>query len=96
MASGSEMDDLEITATNNLFSAVVTLMSPPLPTLPEDVIPQILCRLPVKLLIQLRCVCKSWNALISDSEFLKKHRRMSFWWCSCSKSEIRKICDGHN
>ncbi|MCI58181.1 F-box protein, partial [Trifolium medium] len=46
------MDDSEITATNNLFSAVVTLTSPPLPTLPEDVIPEILCRLPVKLLLQ--------------------------------------------
>ncbi|XP_045826273.1 F-box/kelch-repeat protein At3g23880-like [Trifolium pratense] len=71
------MDDSEITATNNLISAVVTLMSPPLPTLPEDVIPEILCRLPVKLILQLRCVCKSWNSLISDSKFIKKHLHMS-------------------
>jgi F-box interacting protein len=83
MASGSEIDDenkvvySEITAINDLFSAVVTLTSPPLPTLPEDVIPEILCRLSVKLLLQLRCVCKSWNALISDSKFVKKHLRMS-------------------
>ncbi|MCI45328.1 hypothetical protein A2U01_0066567, partial [Trifolium medium] len=32
MASSSKIDDSEITATNNLFSAVVTLTSPPLPT----------------------------------------------------------------
>ncbi|MCH98698.1 F-box/kelch-repeat protein, partial [Trifolium medium] len=66
MASGSEIDD----QNDVLYSEII-------PTLPEDVIPEILCRLPVKLLLQLRCVCKSWNALISDSKFIKKHLRMS-------------------
>ncbi|CAJ2638485.1 unnamed protein product [Trifolium pratense] len=47
------------------------------PTLPLDIIPEILCRLPVKLLLQLRCVCKSWNALITDPDFAKKHLSMS-------------------
>ncbi|XP_045819961.1 F-box/kelch-repeat protein At3g23880-like [Trifolium pratense] len=77
MAPGSKIDDSEITATNNLFSDVVTLTSPPLPTLPVDVILEILCRLPAKLLLQLRSVCKWWNFLISDSKFIKKHLRMS-------------------
>ncbi|GAU28237.1 hypothetical protein TSUD_118440 [Trifolium subterraneum] len=82
MASGGDVDDdddqnevvySEITST----SKVVKLTSMLLPTLPVEVILEILCRLPVKLLLQLRCVCKSWNSLLSDSEFIKKHLRMS-------------------
>ncbi|AES68352.1 putative F-box domain, galactose oxidase/kelch, beta-propeller, F-box associated interaction [Medicago truncatula] len=51
--------------------------SPSLPILPFDLVSEILCRLQVKLLLQLRCVCKSWNSLISDSNFAKKHNRTS-------------------
>ncbi|XP_004305871.1 PREDICTED: F-box/kelch-repeat protein At3g23880-like [Fragaria vesca subsp. vesca] len=39
----------------------------------EDVIAEILAKLPVKSLIRFRCVCKSWRALISDPYFVKKH-----------------------
>ncbi|KEH32810.1 F-box protein interaction domain protein [Medicago truncatula] len=49
----------------------------PLPTLPFDLVAEILCRLPVKLLVQLRCLCKSFNTLISDPKFAKKHLQMS-------------------
>ncbi|KAL5052366.1 hypothetical protein RYX36_033048 [Vicia faba] len=46
--------------------------------LPLDLVEEILCRLPVKKLIQLRCVCKSWNSLFSEnSSFAKKHLRWS-------------------
>lgn len=87
MASDSKYDAAyldEITAVNNQLS-VVTLISPPppscdaqtLPTLPFDLIAEILCRLPVKLLLQLRCVCKFWNYLISHPKFAKKHLSMS-------------------
>ncbi|XP_058755621.1 F-box/kelch-repeat protein At3g23880-like [Vicia villosa] len=54
-----------------------TLTSPSLPTLPFDVLAEILCMLPVKLLLQLRCLCKSLNSIISDPKFAKKHLRLS-------------------
>jgi hypothetical protein len=55
-----------------------TLTSPPpLPTLTFDLIAEILCRLPVKLLIQLRCLGKYWKSLISDPKFAKKHLQSS-------------------
>ncbi|CAJ2638503.1 unnamed protein product [Trifolium pratense] len=48
-----------------------------LPTLPFDLIVEILCRLTVKFLLQFRCVCKSWKSLISSPKFVKKHLRLS-------------------
>ncbi|CAJ2641524.1 unnamed protein product [Trifolium pratense] len=50
-----------------------------LPSLPMELVEEeILCRLPVKILLQLRCVCKSWRSLISDDpKFTKKHLCMS-------------------
>jgi len=37
----------------------------------------ILPRLPVQLLVQLRCLCKAWNSLITDLKFAKKQLSMS-------------------
>ncbi|XP_029130377.1 F-box/kelch-repeat protein At3g23880 isoform X2 [Cajanus cajan] len=45
--------------------------------LPIELIQEILLRLPVKLLLQLRCVCKSWKTLISDPQFAKNQLRRS-------------------
>ncbi|CAL5184551.1 unnamed protein product [Lathyrus oleraceus] len=47
------------------------------PSLPMDLVGEIFCRLPVKLLLQLRCMCKSWNCLISDRNFTRKHLSLS-------------------
>ncbi|XP_058726920.1 F-box/kelch-repeat protein At3g23880-like [Vicia villosa] len=49
----------------------------PFPVLPEVLICEILLRLPVRSLLQCKCVCKSWKILISDSEFIKNHFRIS-------------------
>ncbi|AES69469.1 putative F-box domain, galactose oxidase/kelch, beta-propeller, F-box associated interaction [Medicago truncatula] len=52
-------------------------LTPELPTLPFDLIAEILCRLPVKFLFQLRCVCKFFHSLISDPKFAKNHLQLS-------------------
>jgi F-box interacting protein len=41
--------------------------------LPEDIIPDILKRLPVKSLVRFRCVCKSWHSLITTPNFINMH-----------------------
>ncbi|RZB41120.1 F-box/kelch-repeat protein [Glycine soja] len=43
------------------------------PLLCEELIEEILSRLPVKPLIQFKCVCKGWNSLMSDPYFIKLH-----------------------
>ncbi|GAU30118.1 hypothetical protein TSUD_360110 [Trifolium subterraneum] len=63
---------LQLTTSNETLTYV-----PPQPTLPFDLIEEILCRLPVKLLLRLRCLCKSFNSLILDPRFAKKHLRLS-------------------
>ncbi|CAL0334630.1 unnamed protein product [Lupinus luteus] len=49
-----------------------SLHAPP-PFLPFELITEILSRVPVKFLIQFKCVCKSWKTLISNPEFAQKH-----------------------
>ncbi|XP_051140767.1 F-box protein CPR1-like [Andrographis paniculata] len=41
--------------------------------LPEDVIVDILLRLPVKTLSQFKCVCKHWCSIIGSSSFVNSH-----------------------
>ncbi|KAJ4982332.1 hypothetical protein NE237_033169 [Protea cynaroides] len=47
--------------------------SVPTEYLPEDLIVDILSRLPVKFLLIFRCVCKLWYVLINDPVFIKMH-----------------------
>ncbi|KAI4993519.1 hypothetical protein ZWY2020_007832 [Hordeum vulgare] len=41
--------------------------------LPEDMIPEILARLPPKYLLRSRAVCKAWRDIAADTEFIRKH-----------------------
>ncbi|RXH90692.1 hypothetical protein DVH24_035456 [Malus domestica] len=41
--------------------------------IPEEILFEILVRLPVKSLLRFRCVCKSWNTLISSPDFRNAH-----------------------
>ncbi|KAH1054573.1 hypothetical protein AAZX31_08G340300 [Glycine max] len=44
---------------------------------PDDLIVEILSRLPVKDLMRFRCVCKTWKSIIFDPSFVKKHLERS-------------------
>lgn len=44
-----------------------------IPNLPQDVMSNILSRIPIKFLLQFKCVSKSWFSLISSEEFIKLH-----------------------
>ncbi|KAL2324674.1 hypothetical protein Fmac_023732 [Flemingia macrophylla] len=47
--------------------------SPSFPVLPDELILKILHRVLVRSLLRFKCVCKSWNAIISDPEFANDH-----------------------
>ena len=50
----------------------------------EEIITEILARLPFKSLLRFRCVCKSWRDIIAASHFVKKH-------LSCKKNKSRLL-----
>jgi len=45
--------------------------------LPQNLIIQILLRLPVKYLIRFKCVCKLWFSLISNPHFANSHFQLT-------------------
>ncbi|KAL7166820.1 hypothetical protein ACSBR2_037484 [Camellia fascicularis] len=46
-------------------------------SLPEEIITDILSRLPVRLLLRFRCISMHWRALIDSSDFVKLHLNRS-------------------
>ena len=51
--------------------------NPPNGSLPNDLILQILARLPIKSLFRFKSVCKSWSNLPSDAHFIRLHYQAS-------------------
>ncbi|KAK7245730.1 hypothetical protein RIF29_40579 [Crotalaria pallida] len=51
----------------------VPAAKPPSITLPEEIIEEILSRVPVKAVTRLLCLSSHWNSLLSSSRFMKHH-----------------------
>lgn len=55
--------------------------------LTEDMIVEILCRLPVKSLLRFKCVCQTWYTLIRSPVFITQHL------CQSKKNVFPLLCD---
>ncbi|CAJ2638667.1 unnamed protein product [Trifolium pratense] len=84
VSSSQSLTDETTAKQQQMTTTAETLTSPPSSgddshhDIPFDLVQEILCRLPVKSLMQFQCVCKSWKLLISgDHKFAKKHLHIS-------------------
>eukprot|EP01018_Ginkgo_biloba_P011573 Gb_01350 [translate_table: standard] len=67
--------------------------------LPEDIVDRILARLPPHKFLQVRCVCRRWNALLSSPAFLAlcaetQNRRP--WLLMFNKHDTRRVCRAYD
>jgi len=76
------------TETLASLSPCDSLLSSLLSILSFDLFEEILCRLPLRSLMQFKCVCKSWKLLISNPKFAKKHLRISLTFCRDSRHHL--------
>lgn len=51
--------------------------APALPEMPDELVLEILLRLPVKSLLKFKCVCKDWHGIISGPSFIRMHLERS-------------------
>ncbi|KAF7065394.1 hypothetical protein CFC21_071500 [Triticum aestivum] len=59
------------------FRSDKRLCRPALPEMPDELVLEILLRLPVKSLLKFKCVCKDWHAIISGPSFIRMHLERS-------------------
>ncbi|CAH1452985.1 unnamed protein product [Lactuca virosa] len=72
------LEDEEEVQQRQQQKSIKTSENPPsVPTLPAEIIVEILKRLPVESLLRSRSVCKLWCSIISDSHFIKSHLSLS-------------------
>ncbi|KAF8016024.1 hypothetical protein BT93_H1546 [Corymbia citriodora subsp. variegata] len=69
-----------------------TLASAVAESFPEDIIMEILLRLPAMSLMRFKCVCKGWRSLISDPAFAKSHLQRLRAGDMISSQRIFKTC----
>ncbi|XBI94526.1 hypothetical protein VPH35_031148 [Triticum aestivum] len=50
-----------------------------IPYLPDELVSEILPRLPVESLLRFRSVCKAWRGIIDEDSFLRDHLRLQSW-----------------
>ncbi|PRQ31095.1 putative F-box domain-containing protein [Rosa chinensis] len=60
-------------STSKLCLSITHVFQNWLESLPEEIIPTILIRLPIKSLIRFSSVCKSWRSIIKDPSFIRTH-----------------------
>ena len=56
----------------------------------EDIVFEILLRVPVRSLLICKCVCKFWYSLISDQHFIKSHLKLSTIKSHTDKSPLTR------
>ncbi|CAI9090719.1 OLC1v1025546C1 [Oldenlandia corymbosa var. corymbosa] len=61
--------------------------------IPDDLMIEVLMRLPTQSLHRFKCVCKLWNSTISDPKFIDKHARLSSVPAGAGNSSWRTTMD---